>query len=76
MNRTTVNSSLKHLRQLGAQREDAAQTKKGIDGYLKRTEIRGQVRLRCILAPYIREEKKKCVELLDILEIMIQKKSY
>jgi hypothetical protein len=70
----------KTLRQLGAQREEVAKTKinlkKGIDRYLKKSEIRGQVRLQSILAPFIREEKKKCVELLDILEIMIRKKSY
>jgi hypothetical protein len=50
----------KTSRQLGAQREENAHTKrtgkKGINRYLTKTEIRGQVCLQSSLAPCIREE--------------------
>lgn len=79
--RTTDCFFFKTLRQLGAQREGNAHTKhsnkkKKVYTDTFQTEIRGQGEPPKHSCPLYQGGKEKCVELLDILELMIRKKYY
>ena len=73
------NSNLKTVGQLTAQRVGNAQREKGLGHFLYKNNIRdeGAGMPPCIPVPSNRlEEQKLCVELLDILVLMMRKKFY